>query len=339
MAGITHLEQFQEPAMRGLIDESQKLREETPTFGDRFLPNENTFSTNFAYDIVKQTRHLAAMIGYGAEPPVMDRDAVASKMGELAKFGIKYIVTEEELLALNQSRSDSEHSELVDKLQTKAIDISTAINERIEIMKLQALAQGKIEYNKNNVKVAFDYQVPSDHKIALTGTNAWTDTSADALGDLIAWAAKYEETNGRSADLIAMPREVFAMLTKNESIIAEARPNNAVAKRVSQEEVNAVLSGYSLPPIEIIKNRKATVRNMYTGEDEVIEYFPQNRVVFLAEGVGNFLFGPTVENDFKPGVFVDAYDDKEPIRSILRGVAAGFPIIEDPKLILFADVA
>lgn len=120
MPGITHIEQFQKPAMRGLIDESVKIREETPTFADVFLPNENTFSTKFAYDIVKTNRHLAAMIGFGAEPPVMDRDAVASKMGELTKLGIKDIATEEELLALNQSRNNSEHAELIEKTSTQS---------------------------------------------------------------------------------------------------------------------------------------------------------------------------------------------------------------------------
>ncbi|MBC1744503.1 major capsid protein [Listeria seeligeri] len=337
MAGITHLEELQKPALRGLIDESIELREQTPTFGSRFLPNENTSSTTFAYDIIKSNKHLAAMIGYGSEPPVMDRDAVANKMGELAKIGIKDIITEEDLLALNQSRSNTEHAEMIAKLQRKAINISNAILDRVEVMKLEAIATGKLSYNKNNVKVGFDYGVPSEHQIVLTGANTWDNVDHDALADLIKWAAKYEETNGKAADAILMPREIFALLAKNKVIISEARPNTAAA-RVSQAEVNEVLAGFALPAIEIVKNRKSTVRNIYTGVDEVIEFYPQNRVVFVSEGVGNFLFGPTVENEFNPGVFVDAYDKKEPIQSILRGVAAGFPIMEDPKLLLFADV-
>lgn len=337
MAGITQYEELQKPALRGLIDESVALREETPTFGDTFLPNENTYSTTFAYDIVKTNKHLAALIGYGAEPPVMDRDAVASQMGELAKIGLKDIITEEELLALNQSRSNSEHAELIAKLQRKAIDLSNAILDRVDVMKLQALATGKLDYNKNNVKVKFDFAVPAEHQVTLTGTDAWNNPEHDALGDLMTWSETYENTNGKPADRIVMPREVFRYLALNKVVISEARPNTDAA-RVSQAEVNTVLADFGLPEIEIIKNRKATVRNVYTGENEVIEYFPVNRVVFIGEGVGKFLFGPTVENNFNPGVFVDAYDKKEPIQSILRGVAAGFPVLEDPKLLFFADV-
>ena len=48
--------------------------------------------------------------------------------------------------------------------------------------------------------------------------------------------------------------------------------------------------------------------------------------------------------DFNPQVkasadrMMQAYDKFEPIQSILRAVAMGFPIIENPNLLLFADV-
>lgn len=337
MPGITHIEQFQKPAMRGLIDESVKLREETPSFADTFLPNEDTFSTKFAYDIVKTNRHLAAMIGFGAEPPVMDRDAVASKMGELTKLGIKDIATEEELLALNQSRNNSEHAELIEKLQRKAVNVSNALLDRVELMKLEALTTGEFHYNDNNVKVDFDFGVPDEHKIVLTGANTWDNVDHDALGDLLDWNEKFTNTNGRSASKIIMPREIFALLAKNKVIVSEARPNTD-ASRVSEAEVREVLGQFGLPAFEIVTNRKMTVRNLYDGQDEVKEFFPSNRIVFVADGVGKFLFGPTVENDFKPGIVVDAIDERSPIRSIFEGVAAGFPVLEDPKLLLFADV-
>lgn len=338
MAGITHLEEMQEPALRGLVDESVALHEENPTFGARFLPNEDTFSTKFAYDIVKTNKYLAAMIGYGAETPIVDREAVANKMGELAKIGIKDIVTEEELLALNQSRSNAEKSALVEKLQKKAVDISRYILDRIDVMKLQAIAQGEFHYNQNNVKIDFDFGVPNEHKVVLTGTNAWTNVDHDALGDLIQWSQQYENANNRSADVILMPREVFTLLTKNKSFIAEARPTSPTADRISKDEVNIVLEGYGLPTIEVVKNRKVTFKNLYTGSVEEFEYFPENRIVFVSDGVGKFLSGPTVENDFKPGIKVVAFDETHPILSGIEGVTAGFPVIEDPKLLFYADV-
>ncbi|MGM0836038.1 MAG: major capsid protein [Bacillota bacterium] len=335
MAGLLHLEEFNQPALRGLVDAT--VQEAEQTLGDRFLPNANVYSNTFAYDIIKTNKYIGAMIGYGAEPPVVDRDAVASKMGEIAKMGLKYIATEEELLMLHQARNEGEKSAIVERLTLKGVDLVQAIQRRIAVIKMEALTKGSFAYNKNGVKVSVDFGVPSENKKALTGGADWDVADRDVIGDLLGWVEAYENTNGRAPSAILMSREANAKLLKNANIVIEAgRPEGST--RVSQAELNSVLEGFGLPPIQIVTDRKVTVKDIYTGQDEVIEFFPVNRVVMLSEGVGEFLLGPTVENNFQPGIFLDAYDKKEPIESILRAVAAGFPAIEQPSLIFHADV-
>lgn len=338
MAGITYLEQFQKPALRGLVDATLADRNEVPTLGDRFLPDDRIFSNTFAYDIIKKSQHIGAMIGYGAEPPVVDRDAVASKMGEIAKMGLKYIATEEELLMLNQARNEGEKQAIIDRLTVKGVDLVNALLRRVDVIKMEALTKGNFSYNKNGVKVGVDFGIPAENKVALTGTDAWSDASADVIGDLLDWVDGYSTTNGKAPDVILISREVQALLLKNSVIVNEARGANSGATRVSVDELNSVLGGYGLPPVQIVTNRKVTVKDIYTGQDQTIEFFPVNRVVMLSEGIGNFLYGPTVENDFQPGVVLDAYDKNEPIESVLRTVAAGFPAVEAPSLIFHADV-
>ena len=335
MAGITHLKEFQKPAMRGLVDATVEAK--LPTFADRFLPDDQIYSTTFAYDIIKKSNHIAAMIGYGAEPPVIDRDAVASKMGELAKMGLKYVATEEELLALNQARSNSEQSAMIERLTAKGVDLVQALQRRVDVAKIEAIAKGNFEYNKNGVKVNVDYGIPEEHKIVLTGANTWGNADHDIIGDLLEWNEQYVEANGKQADAILMPREVQALLLKNAVIVTEAgRPEGVT--RVNVEQLNSVLGGYGLPPIQLVTERQITVKDIYTGEDETIEFFPKNRVVFVGEGLGNFVYGPTVENNYQPGIDLRAYDKFEPIESVLRVAAAGFPIVEAPSLLLHADV-
>ena len=339
MAGITYLKEFQKPALRGLVDALENEKLDAPTLGDRFLPNDQIYSTTFAYDIIKKSNHIAAMIGYGAEPPVIDRDAVASKMGELAKMGLKYIATEEELLALNQARNNGEKAAMVEKLITKGADMVQAIQRRVDVAKMEAIAKGKFEYNKNGVKVVVDYGIPADHKIALTGEDTWANPEHDVIGDLIEWDQKYQDANGKQADVILMTRETQALLLKNTVIVTEAvGMKDSGRGRVSVEELNSVLGGYGLPSVQVVTHRQITVKDIYTGQDEVIEFFPKNRVVFVGEGLGNFVYGPTVENNFQPGIALDAYDKEEPIQSILRVAAAGFPIVESPSLLIHADV-
>lgn len=335
MAGITHLDEFKKPALRGLVDET--VQDAVPTLADRFLPNSETYSNTFAYDLIKTNKYIGAMIGYGSEPPVVDRDAVASMHGEIAKMGLKYIVTEEELLALHQARSNGEKSAMIEKLTIKGVDLVDAVQRRIDVTKMEALTKGKFEYNKNGVKVAVDFGIPAEHKVALTSGSDWDDVNRDVIGDLLNWVEAYENTNGQAPSVILMSREANAKLLKNKLIIVEAgRP--AGSTRVSQAELNAVLQGFGLPSIQIVTDRKVTVKNVYTGADETIEFFPVNRVVMLSEGVGNYLLGPTVENDFQPGIVLEAKDKDEPIQSILRTVAAGFPAIEQPGRIFHADV-
>lgn len=335
MAGITQFKEFTKPSLRGLVDAT--VQDAVPSLGDRFLPNANTYSNTFSYDIIKNNKYIGAMIGYGSEPPVVDRDAVASKMGEIAKMGLKYIATEEELLALNQARNDAEQAAMVDRLTLKGVDLVQAIQRRIGVIKMEALTKGTFSYNKNGVKVSVDFGVPAEHKVALTSPNDWDNADRDVIADLLAWVATYETTNGQSPSVILMTREAQAKLLVNKVVIAEAgRPTGSA--RVSQAELNDVLGGFGLPPIQIVTDRKVTVKDIYTGLDEVIEFMPVNRVVMLSEGVGEFLLGPTVENDFAPGIVLEAKDKDEPIESILRAVAAGFPAIEKPSLIFHADV-
>lgn len=335
MAGITHLAEFQKPALRGLVDVT--VQERVPTLADAFMPDDQIYSTTFAYDIIKQSTHIAAMIGYGAEPPVIDRDAVASKMGELAKMGLKYIATEEELLALNQARSDSEHSAMVDRLTVKSVDLVNALQLRVNVSKMEAITKGVFTYNKNGVKINVDYGIPAANKVALTGANTWNTAGADVIGNLLEWVATYEAANGKQPDVILMSREVQALLLKNSVIVAEAG-RSINSGRVSVEELNSVLGGYGLPPVQVVANRKVTVKDIYTGLDEVIEFMPVNRVVFASAGVGNFVYGPTVENDYQPGIDLRAYDKFEPIESVIRVAAAGFPIVNAPSLLFHADV-
>lgn len=335
MAGITHLEEFQPAALRGVVDET--IADQVPTIGDRFLPNQDTFSTKFAYDIIKSNKYIGALIGHGAESPVVDRNAVASMAGEMAKMGLKYVATEEEILALHQARNNAEHSAMVENLTFEGVQLVQALQRRVDVIKMEALTKGVFNYKKHGIEVNVDFGVPEENKVVLS-TSTWADADHDVIGDLLEWTQAYADQNGEDPSVILMSREAQALLLKNTTIVTEAAGAGSGRTRVSVEELNSVLGGYGLPAVQIVTNRKVTVKNPATGENETIEFFPVNRVVMLSEGIGNFLYGPTVENDFQPGIVLTAEDLRAPIRSVIEAVAAGFPAIEQPSRIFHADV-
>lgn len=341
MAGITHLTELQEPALRGIVEVVDNNKLEVQDAILNFLPDENTYDQEFAYNVISKTSQMGAMIGVGNEPPIRDRDAVARRMGQLAKYGWKDIVTENELLKLHNPRNDGEFKALIDNIIANGGTVVSELRDRINVTKAQALATGQVNYDDNNVKVSIDFteDMPAEHKVVLTGANTWANADHDVIGDLIAWDQQYQETNGKQADAILMTRQTQALLLKNAVIVTEAVGNNASGRgRVSNDELNSVLGGYGLPSITIVKKTSSQVKNSVTGAVDTVELFPEGRVVFVSNGVGKFLLGPTVENNFQPGIVLQAYDKNEPIQSILRAVAMGFPVIDNPGLLFYADV-
>ena len=334
--GIAHLEEFETNNLNKLVDALEKENNEVETIGNRLLPIKHVFSNNFAYDVIKKKTNIAAYIGFGAEPPVIDRDAVAKRHGELAKLGLKHIVTEEELLSIHQARNNSEKTAMINQLVATGTDLVDAVYLQIEVSRLKALFLGKFTYDHNQVKIDVDYGI--ENKEELTGADAWSEDTATPLSDLIRWNDEYVDRNGKTADVIYMSREARSLLQTSPEIISEAR-GDSTTSRVSVNELNEVLDGYGLSSIEVVDRRSVTVHDIYTGQDRVEEYFPKHRVVFASEGVGEYYLGITVENGFKPGINLRAYDKFEPIESVIRAVAAGFPVIEDPDLLFYADVA
>src|SRR5690606_14958592 len=158
----------------------------------------------------------------------------------------------------------------------------------------------------------------------------------DVIQDLLDFTAVYEDTNGVMPEDALISRQAFAKLTKNNVIIAEVGRENI--RRASEAEVQAVMDFHGLPRFNIVGDRKTTVRNIYDDGTSVIEFMPENRIVFLSQGIGDFMFAPTVENDFEPGVTLLAYDNHNPIYSAMEAVAAGFPAVRNPYLIMHADV-
>lgn len=337
MAGITHINELKPSSLGRLAQEVDREALEIQDDILGFLPDEEIYDLEFAYNVVKTTSQMGAMIGFGAEPPIRDRDEVAKRMGEIAKYGWKDIVTETELLKLHNPRNDGEFKALVDAITTNGAKMVKETRDRINVSKLQAIGTGQVTYDDNNVKITIDYteDMPAEHKVALTGDNTWDNPEHDVIGDLLAWNEQYEDSNGKQADAIYLTRKVQALLLKNAVIVAEA---GTAAGRVNVEQLNTVLGGYGLPSVRLVKKTSAKVKSPITGQVNDIELFPENRVLFVSNGIGNFKLGPTVENNFQPGIVLQAYDKNEPIQSILRTAAAGFPVIENPSLLLYADV-
>lgn len=342
MASIENLKEFQAPVLRGFVDESMKDNFEEFAFIENYMKDETVWSRTYAYDILRRTQHIAAMIGLGAEKPVIDRHAAAKAMAELADFGLQDVVTIEEMMEIAQAQAagnTAREKDLVSKLLNRSADLLRALQLRKRVEKLKAVTLGENVYNSNGVKVNLDYGIPDDHKIALAGAQAWSSADKDVIGDLLGFQATYAKNNGgKKPETMLMTRKVLNALTQNTLLIAEAgRPDGV--NRISITEVQNVLTNYGLPTITVVEETHTHYNDVYTGEEVEMELFPENRVVFVSQNVGKFLIGPNQDApNFEPIVTLQAYEEKKPRRNVIEAGMAGFAILDNPSLVMHIDV-
>ncbi|MEH7457951.1 major capsid protein [Bacillus sp. JJ1127] len=332
MTGIMYLQAFHNDSLQKVVDYTVRTQKET--VADRYLPNDNTYSTEVVFDLVKKVPLIASMIGYGAEPPVVDRDAIAQIRAELPKLGIKHIITESELLALANTQG---HKGLVEGITSDGKRLTEAILNLVYVMKMQALSMGKYTTRVGGVSAEVDFQIPEENKITLEKASDWaTDPNRDVLNDIAEWVERYNDLTFTYPEEILVSRKIADLLCKHPSVVGQSEKKGV--SRISLKKLNEVFADLQLPPLTVIENTKITVHNSYTGKEDEITVFPENRLVLVSKGIGNFLFGPTVEGEGKPGIVLRAYDKQEPIQSVLKAVATGFPVLEGVNKLMHVDV-
>lgn len=329
MAGITNLEKFKEEYLLGIL---RGYEETIESWVDAYLPDKRVFSKEFAYDIIKKTPNIAAYIGEGSEPPVIDRDKVGSMAGELAKFGIKHIVTESELYAIHNARTSEERSETINALLIDATKLLDAMFKRVLISKYEALLTGKLNYNHDGVKLDIDFGVPAENKP--TAAVKWDALTATPVSDLLAWNDAFTENQGDAA-LLVISSKVMRILQKNEEVIALSGLNTSM---VTEAVVKDVLRESGLPPVNVISKSSIGVQNHLTGKIDQKTFFNQDTVILLQEDVGSFLIGPNADANFDSTMYLAAYDLNRPKRSVIEATAVGFPVIKNPHGIFIATV-
>src|SRR5690625_5938244 len=80
MAGITHYDQFTKPALRGLVDameNERKQEEQSLNAVESLVSEENVYSHEFAYDVIKKSNQIAAMIGVDRKSTRLNSSHVA----------------------------------------------------------------------------------------------------------------------------------------------------------------------------------------------------------------------------------------------------------------------
>lgn len=268
------------------------------TFGEQLFPEQKYDTLEFDYLIGANELPVAASAHAFDTEAEIGSVEVSKQVLEAAYFKKKYQIKEKDLIALKFPRTPQEQQVLTQRVFNLVDKAVNDVRARIEYMRMQALSNGKIVLPLANASstaanITVDYHVPDGHKEALAGTDLWTDSAADILGDMERWAGALDITPTRALT----SKKVVGQILRNSKIIGYLYGTGS-GRVANMGDLNAFLTQQGLPVIAIYDggpNSKYRVQNA-DGSYTTQSYFPENKLVMFGEGpLGETLYGPTPE--------------------------------------------
>ena len=263
-----------------------KDRKYPAMLGEELLPEVKRQSLEF--DMLtngSKTPVVASVHGFDTESEIGQREA--EKMAiELALIKRKMQLKEKEIIALESPRNEAEKTYLMKNVYADIDSLVESIKARIEVMRMEVVATGKITLKENNLDASIDFGVPNENKA--TNVN-WSLENANPINDMITWKNQLDSVPGR----VLTSTTVLAKILANKNVVNAIFGKDST-RIASVGELNNYLAQLGLPKIYTYdaKYRKLGANGKYTKH----RYFPENAFVMMpAEQLGETIYGPTAE--------------------------------------------
>lgn len=259
-----------------------------------------------------------------------------------------------ELPALGQNVPLDEYSKLrarnasddaVIRHLTSQTDVAVrAVADAIERLRGIVLTTGKATIDQANFKSEDDFGRSID--MAPTAAILWTAAGAKVLDDLNAWADKYGEVNGEKPGAILVSKRVARLISRAPEF--QLKLVDGASRAAGLSDVNDILAGQDLPPLEIFDRRTKAGR-----------VTPDDRLFFLPTPVdpdawedtelGGTFWGLTesatkegwdIAESEQPGIVVAGFEGEKPGEPTeVISDAIGLPVLANANLSMAAKVA
>ncbi|UAT29416.1 major capsid protein [Bacillus badius] len=325
-----HLDEFGKEQLTGYVQNIPPARE---YLLKNILPIERTYDMQFAYNVIDGAYAEAASItGWNASAPLRDKPTLARVYGEIAKIQHEEKLDEYELLKFNRPRSDAERAQVIEYVYNMTDRLSEGVDDREESLRAAAIYEGELHYEdkENDVKIDVVFDIPAGNKI--TVTTKWDQATAKPLSDLQAAVKQFQSKNNRKKPIVMhMTSATEALLLQNEQISIQINGEANKGRLVTSQQMQNVITSLGLPPYAI--NDDVIVEN---GVEKPL--LPDGRIVLIGADIGKTFLGPTVENNYEPGKFVQPeIFTNPPGQGIIIGEAA-FPALTRPQAIVHLNV-
>ena len=287
------------------------------TIGDRLFPARKQLGLRL--DFVKGANNQPVVLkasAFDTQASLRDRMPIELDSMNMPFFREGMKVKEEERQQLNQIADNQGMVDIVaERIFNDQATLIQAAKARVQAMRLQVLATGKLAIESNGVKREFDYQVPEKNqgKVKID----WAETEADPLNDIDEAVEKARLAGSIPAGMI-LNSKTFGQVRKAEA--TARRINGAKNKPATRRDVLEFLRDeYSLN-IELIDE------TYVNDEKESVKFFPDGYVVFVPNNpVGYTNYGTTPEeSDLQAG------NNSVDVKIVDTGVAITTEVTNNP---------
>lgn len=326
---ILSLDQFKQEAFIGYVE---NVKPERQYLLGAFLPNKPVYDLKFSYNVINKVyTRTASITGFNADAPLRDKDNLSRAFGEVAKVQHGFRIEEEELLRFKNPRNSSERDQAIQYVYDQTDNLVTGVRDIEEWMRAQAIYNGVLTYNENDVQLSVDFGIQAGQK--LTPSTPWsTYATATPIQDLLNAINTFKSFNNNKRPVVMhMTSTVEADLLQAGQVKAQIYGTSTDPRIVTKDQLRQLFNALSIPPYQI--------------NDDVIDngsgatgILPTRRVVLLGEDLGNTMIGPTIEKNFEPGIYVlPIVNNKPPSEEVYVGETV-FPALQRPQGIVHINV-
>lgn len=264
------------------------------TIGDRLFPPRKQLGLKL--DIVKGANNQPVVLkasAFDTQATLRDRVSIELDSNKMPFFREGMKVKEEERQQLNTIAGNQN---LVDIVAQRIFDDKTTLltgaQARVQAMRLQVLATGRLAIDSNGVKQEFDYGVSDANKGKVEID--WSEANADPLNDIDEAYEKAKAAGSIPAGMI-LNSTTFGQIRKADE--TAKRINGAKNKPATRRDVLEFLQDEYAIKVELIDET-------YVNDDkEAVKFFPDGYVTFVPNNpVGYTNYGTTPEeSDLQAG--------------------------------------
>jgi hypothetical protein len=318
---------------------------------NQFLPDRLIGNVEAAIDNVTRTNRAAHFRSWDTESPIAQRDSFQRSKIKLPPISEKLPVAEQETLMLERARTGGDNrNAYLEAIYNDAATLVGNIRRRMELARGDVLVDGKFTLTgENGLTLEADFGVPSGNIV--TAATAWTDhANASPLTNFKAWIDAYVDLNGERPGKVLTSNTVVNNLLLSEEIRDLFNRGTTLTggpNLLTTPQLNQVLQAYGIPPI-IEYNSKVN----FDGSN--VRVIPDDRVIMLPENaadLGYTAWGITAESlalatgqnpglSFTdlPGLVGVVLKEGDPVLTWTKVAGVGMPLIDNPRLLMVADV-